>query len=245
MLRLGKDVIPPFSGEGDVVGWIKKVKLVAKLQHVPDLASFIPLFLQGDALALYLEMNNAEQEDAELIEMRLVTAFTEGPFEAYEKLQRFKWTGESVDVYANKIKRLAGLAGYLGRGLEHTAKLAFITGFPDDVSVALQQLPNIERMDVSKLIPTARLLVSKRVVETRTLAASAQTNETNKGKKESSLQCFRCQGPHLKKDCTEIPRARATCYNCGKFGHIARYCPQIQGNGQGGASALQATLAMK
>ena len=43
LLRLGKDVIPPFSGEGDVFGWIKKVKLVAKLQKVQDLASFIPL----------------------------------------------------------------------------------------------------------------------------------------------------------------------------------------------------------
>ena len=56
LLRLGKDVIPPFSGEGDVVGWIKKVKLVTKLQKVQDLASFIPLFLHGDALALYFDV---------------------------------------------------------------------------------------------------------------------------------------------------------------------------------------------
>ena len=69
--------------------------------------------------------------------MRLVTAFTKGPFEAYEKLKRFKWTGESVDVYANTIKRLAGLAGYVGIGLDRTAKLAFVTGFQDDVSMAL------------------------------------------------------------------------------------------------------------
>ena len=94
LLRLGKDVIPPFSGEGDVVGWIKKVKLVQ------DLARFIPLFLHGDALALYLEMSNEDQVQPEQIEMRLVTAFTEGPFEAYEKLKRFKWTGKSFDVYA-------------------------------------------------------------------------------------------------------------------------------------------------
>ena len=60
LLRLGKDVIQPFN-EGDVVGWIKKVKLVAKLQKVQDLASFIPLFLHGDALALYLEMSNEDQ----------------------------------------------------------------------------------------------------------------------------------------------------------------------------------------
>ena len=89
-IRATEDVIPPFSGEGDVVGWIKKVNLVARLQKVQDLASFIPLFLHGDALALYLEMNNEDLVRAEQIEMRLVTAFTEGPFEAYEKLKQFK-----------------------------------------------------------------------------------------------------------------------------------------------------------
>ena len=113
------------------------MKLVAKLQKVQDLASFIPLFLHGDALALYLEMSNEDQVRAEQMEMRLVTAFAEGSFEAYEKLKRFKWTGESIDVYANTIKRLAGLAEYIRIGLDHTAKLAFVTGFPDDVSVAL------------------------------------------------------------------------------------------------------------
>ena len=163
LLRLGKDVIPPFSGEGDVVGWIKKVKLIAKQQKVQDFVSLIPFFLHGDALDLYLEMSNEDQVWAEQIEMRLVTAFTEGPFEAYEKLKRFKWTGESVDVYANTIKRLAGLAGYVGIGLDQTAKLAFVTGFPDDISVALHQLPHIERMDVNKLLPTAQLLVRKRM----------------------------------------------------------------------------------
>ena len=177
--------------------------------------------------------------------MRLVMAFTEGPFEAYEKLKRFKWTGESVDVYANAIKRLAGLAGYVGIGLDQTAKLAFVTGFPDDVSVALQQLPHIERMDVSKLLPTSRLLVSKRMQKTETVGASAQSNALrNKAQKGlSSLQCFRCRGSHYIKDCTEIPRAKVISYNCGKFGHRARYCTQIQGNEQGGASAPVATPA--
>ena len=87
LLRLGKDVIPPFSGEGDVVGWIKKVKLVAKLQKVQNFASFIPLFLHRDAFALYLQMNNEDQVWTEQIEMRLVITLTKGPFEAYEKLK--------------------------------------------------------------------------------------------------------------------------------------------------------------
>ena len=50
---------------------VEKVKLVAKLQKVQDLASFIPLSLHGDALALYLEMSNEDQVRAEQIEMRL------------------------------------------------------------------------------------------------------------------------------------------------------------------------------
>ena len=87
LLRLNKDVIPSFSGEDDVVRWIKKVKLVAKLQKVQDLASFIPIFLHGDALALYLEMSNEDLVWAEQIEMRLVMSFIKGPFEAYEKLK--------------------------------------------------------------------------------------------------------------------------------------------------------------
>ena len=61
LLRLDNDVIPPFSGEGDIFEWIKKVKLVAKLQKVQDFATFIPLFLHGDALALYLELSNEDQ----------------------------------------------------------------------------------------------------------------------------------------------------------------------------------------
>ena len=80
-------------------------------------------------------------------------------------------------------------------------------GFPDDVSVALQQLPHIERMDISKLLPTARLLVSKRIQKTEMVAASAQSNalRNNAQKGLSSLQCCRCRGPHYIKDCMEIP----------------------------------------
>ena len=127
------NMIKPFSGEGDVVAWIKKVELVAKLQKIEDVATVIPLFLEGDALAMYLEMSDRDQEDAERIRLKLTKAFAEGPFEAYERLKRVRWTGESVDVYANNIKRLVELAGYRGWGVEQTAKLAFVTGFPEEI----------------------------------------------------------------------------------------------------------------
>ena len=46
------------------------------------------------------------------------------------------WAGERVNVYANKIRQLVGLAGFKGDGLERLVKLAFVTGLPDTVNRA-------------------------------------------------------------------------------------------------------------
>ena len=48
-IMVTSDMIKPFTGEGELVAWLKKVKLVAKLQ------CFLPFYM-GDALAIYLEM---------------------------------------------------------------------------------------------------------------------------------------------------------------------------------------------
>ena len=50
--------------------------------EIKDIASFIPLYLEGDALALYLEMSEIDQLDADKIECRLKEAFAQGSFEA-------------------------------------------------------------------------------------------------------------------------------------------------------------------
>lgn len=53
-IKIGSDMLRPFSDQGDVVTWEKKVKLVAKLQAV---ASLLSLYLERSALNLYLEMS--------------------------------------------------------------------------------------------------------------------------------------------------------------------------------------------
>ena len=100
------NMIKPFCGEGDVVARLRKVDLVVKLHNVDNVATVIPLFLEGDALALHLELSDWDQEGVDIIHTRLKQVFAEGPYEAYEKLKSVIWTGESVDVYTNKIKQL-------------------------------------------------------------------------------------------------------------------------------------------
>ena len=62
------------------------------------------MYLKGNALAVYLEMGEKDQADAESIAKRLKTAFSVGAFEVDNKLRTVTWTGEPVDVYAVEIK---------------------------------------------------------------------------------------------------------------------------------------------
>ena len=76
-----------------MVTWLKKVRLVAKLQQVDDVASLLPLYLEGDTLALYMEMEENDQKQIEQIEARLKVAFTDGAFAAYRKVTMIRWAG--------------------------------------------------------------------------------------------------------------------------------------------------------
>ena len=99
-----------FNGDSDSIAWLAKVKLVARLLKVPDLVSFIPLFLEGNALALYLRLSNEDQLDADKTEAKLKVMFTEEAFSAYSKLERMRWASEAVDVYASNIQSKVKLA---------------------------------------------------------------------------------------------------------------------------------------
>ena len=114
----------------------------------------------GDAPALYKEMDADDQKQIEQIEAQLKEAFTDDVFTAYRKVTMIRWAGERVDVYANKIRQLVGLAGFKGDGLERQMKLTFVTGFPDIVSIGLQQAPNIEALTMGNLISRVRMLTA-------------------------------------------------------------------------------------
>ena len=129
-------------------------------EDVDDVASLLPLYLEGDALVLYMEMEETSQRDIDQIESRLKEVFTDNAFAAYRKLTMVRWAGERVDVFANKIRQLIGLAGFEGAEMEKLTKLAFVTGFPNTISIELQQSPNIKAMTMRDLLARVRVLTT-------------------------------------------------------------------------------------
>lgn len=79
-------------------------------------------------------------------------AYMERAFKVRSKLVSMKWMGEQIDDYASEIRRLVALAGFSSEAMERIVRLVFVTGFPDHISISLQQQLGIHTMPGSELI---------------------------------------------------------------------------------------------
>ena len=200
------------------MAWLAKVELVASLTETKDVAKLVPLYLEGGALALYLEMDAAKRADYNLLSQELMRAYSDSEFVAYSNLRTMKWTGEPVDVFANDIRKLARGCGLKGDGLEQVVKLAFITGFPDHIAVELQQIQDVEKMSVGDVLKRARILASN--------SGSGSVAAPAIGRSGQGIKCFGCGGPHVVRNCPnqeKREKKEVRCYRCGG-GHIVKYC---------------------
>ena len=61
--------------------------MVAKLQKVEDLKTFVPLFLNGSAFALYEQLSKDVKDDYAKLKKELLTAFSKKIYSAYSQLR--------------------------------------------------------------------------------------------------------------------------------------------------------------
>ena len=154
-------------------------------------------------------------KDISLIEAQLKEAFTDSAFTAYRKLTLARWAGECVDIYANKMRQLSGLAGFEGAGLERFTKLAFVKGFPNAISIELQQAPDIKTLAMADLLARARVLTTGDQSQDLATAVSSTRGGITPAAKSSSI--------------SNAATVRVTChgtccFQCGEIGHWAWDC---------------------
>ena len=199
-----------FDGTGDVDAWLRKTRLTAKMVGIADLATVLPLLLEGSAFAVYQHMDPVKQQNAGEIEKALLDAFSIGQFEAYEKLRTKVWAGEPADVFLADIRNLAERAGVAG---EETLKCAFVVGLPSDVSGQLRSSSRIASMKLEEVVAQARALLSNRL-DASGFSAIRKTHVSKALRRDS-----------------ERSRQTLVCWSCGLEGHYARNCPsKVSGN---------------
>lgn len=227
------EILEPFSGEGDIVEWLKKVKLVVKLQKIGKLNCIVPLLLRGNAFSVYDQMKDEDKENEEKIEEALVNAFSIGRFTAYASFinRRFNLF-EPVDVFLSDLKRLASLAKMTN---DDVILNAFVCGFDANISCQLRSLQQKNKSDVNELAEQARILVTEMSSSSNSFVASGKTitNISDKSQKQS-FKCFRCgRNGHVARFCRNSIQEEGTeklnklkCFNCQEEGHLARACPK-------------------
>ena len=187
--------------------WLGKLRLTAKLLDYKDIATVLPLLLEGPAYAVYSHMEEEKKNESEAIENALLDAFSMSSIGAYEVLQSRKWSGEPADVYLSDIQNLAERAGVASETL---LKMSFIVGLPSDVSSQLRAATRINTMSLAETISQARVLLSN-----KTCSAAFVAQRQDPGR----------QSNNTRKD---VPGKKTwTCWTCGEIGHIARYCTRI------------------
>ena len=231
------DLVRPFDGEGaDVVAWLNKLDLVAKLKDVKDLASVIPLFLERSAFSVYNELNETQKKSSEEIKKALTDAFALNAFTAYERFTRRVWCDESVDVYMTDLRKLARIAQI---STDVLLMRAFIVGLPPIVSRELRAATKVETLTLKDVVDRARSLMAELVEKPIGLfAANAMQEKTDAPVSKTqapSRRCYRCGGPHLIKFCDA--KSKITCWNCGREGHMSRDCDSGNGPRRVGAPA--------
>ena len=205
------DVLKPYSGEGDIEEWLLKVDLVAKLQKIKDVASFIRMFLEEDALTVYHQIPDEDAKNVDRIKLRLREAFGEDPFNAYEKFCQKKWKGESVDVFITNLRKLAKSAGIKE---ETVIKRAFVTGMPKVVAKEIRAMPSIELINVEDILVRTRALLAMERKYVYAVSYSSRQRRGNQRESENLIKrCYKCGGPHMIKECAYTS---VVCFKCNK-----------------------------
>lgn len=232
-------LIKNYDGTGDIVEWLKKLKLIIKLQKVGKLEDIIPLFLEGSAFQIYDQLPENQKSDASCIERALRDAYALDVFEAFDMLCKRRWSDEPIDSYLADIIRLANLAEI---DSDVVIERVFVVGLPPDVATQIRAMIRMDTSSLSDIVERARILISEKMKERETVCYGKAGLIRRLGG-ATGKTCYICKSPHhLANQCNHSNQERnrrdlskITCFQCGEKGHYASFHKQ-ENQGQGNDS---------
>ena len=200
--------VRPFRGQGDdfEMFWAKYMVLcgIQKLSMDAQKMSVFPLFLEGDAFQVLMQMPPADQMCVDAVKKKMEEAFSMSHARAYQLFRaRALRADESADAYVADLKRLLTLSGHSISG--------------EKESVLLEQLVAGLSVEYARQIRMAFAGQEMTVVGCLDRICALRVSEDDASASRHSNGA---------RPVVAAPVSRQiVCYHCKESGHVKRNCP--------------------
>ena len=250
----------PFA-TGDAVEWFQRFEICSRANEWNDnkKALKLPTLLEGEALAVWVELTDEEQKDYAATKKKIIDAIMPMQFVSLADFHKqMLLPGESLSMYVHQLKQLLNQAmpDIPTAAKEQLLLHQFLSGLPQEVSKQLRAtgtattltdaveraklLMTIEHREVAATTKQPEFLQLQQQLSDlseQVAAMSFHTLGKYQGRARGEVRrCFICNKTgHLQHACpTQRPRQDARqCFKCNKPGHLWKNCPQ--GNERGAA----------